>query len=101
MGIGGGSRHAEGFVGRSASSHSAVALFVFFRASCFIAQSFLWFSCLLPGDQHEKWRHGFTICGGGEDPPGTAQALRCGNRILSIAVDIMMCPELLRETFLF
>src|SRR4029077_18258446 len=48
----------------------------------------------------KKWRHGFTICSRSEDYSRTAEGLKCGNRILGIAVNVMMCPELLSETFL-
>src|SRR6266850_1459372 len=43
----------------------------------------------------EKRRHGFTVCRCSEDQSGTAQGLKRGNWILSIAVNVMMRPELL------
>jgi hypothetical protein len=46
-------------------------------------------------------RHGFAVCGCGEDQSRTAQGLKGGNWILPIAVNVMMRPKLLRETFLF
>jgi hypothetical protein len=49
----------------------------------------------------EKRRHGFIVCGSGEDHSGAAKGLKCGNWILSVAVNVMMCAEFLRETFLF
>src|SRR5258706_7882201 len=49
----------------------------------------------------EKWRHGFTVCRCSQDQPGTAKGLKYGNWILSIAVNVMMCPELPGETCLF
>jgi hypothetical protein len=49
----------------------------------------------------EQWRHGFAICRCREDQSGTAQGLKRGNRLLNLGVNVMMCPEFLRETFLF
>src|SRR5437899_5227965 len=49
----------------------------------------------------EKWRHGLAVCGCSEDQSCTAQGLKCGNRLFGVAVNVMMCPKLLRETFLF
>src|SRR5438552_12656336 len=49
----------------------------------------------------EKWRHGLAVCGCSEDQSCTAQGLKCGHGILGVAVNVMMCLELLRETFLF
>ncbi|SRR6266567_1273762 len=49
----------------------------------------------------EKRRHGFTVCGCSHDQPGAAQGLKCGNWILSIAVNVVMCPELPGETLFF
>src|SRR5207247_6233385 len=49
----------------------------------------------------EQRRHGFAICRCREDQSGTAQGLQRGNRLLNFAVNVMMCPEFLRETFLF
>ena len=48
----------------------------------------------------KQWRHGFAVCGGCEDQPGTAKGLKCGNRVLGVTVNVVMCAELLRETFL-
>ncbi|PYJ79738.1 MAG: hypothetical protein DME22_25045, partial [Verrucomicrobia bacterium] len=30
----------------------------------------------------KQWRHGFAVCSGCEDQPGTAKGLKCGNRVL-------------------
>src|ERR1700724_2881049 len=49
----------------------------------------------------QKWRHGLAVCCCSEDQSGTPQGLKCGNWILSIAVNVVMCPELPGETFLF
>src|ERR1700677_1981967 len=49
----------------------------------------------------EKWGHGFTVGGGSEDQSGTTQGLKRGDGVLSVAVNIMMCPKLFGETFLF
>src|SRR2546428_3020900 len=49
----------------------------------------------------EQRRHGFAICRCREDQSGTAQRLKRGNRLLNLGVNVMMCPEFLRETFLF
>src|SRR6266404_4143391 len=52
-------------------------------------------------ESSEKRRHGSTVCRCREEHPGTLKCLKCGNGILSVAVDVMMCPELSGETFLF
>src|SRR5438093_5974470 len=49
----------------------------------------------------EQRRHGFAICRCREDQSGTAQRLKRGHRLLNLGVNVMMCPEFLRETFLF
>jgi hypothetical protein len=49
----------------------------------------------------EKRRHGFTVCAGSEDQQGAAKGLKSGNRVLSIAVNVMMCSKLFGEIFLF
>src|SRR2546425_4399130 len=49
----------------------------------------------------EQRRHGFAIGRCREDQSGTAQGLKRGNRLLNLGVNVMMCPEFLRETFLF
>src|SRR3989442_9951282 len=49
----------------------------------------------------EKWRHGLAVCGCSEDQSCTAQGLKCGHGILGVAVNVMMRPKFLRETFLF
>src|SRR6266699_2855680 len=49
----------------------------------------------------EQRRHGFAICRCREDQSGTAQDLKRRNRLLNLGVNVMMCPEFLRETFLF
>ncbi len=52
-------------------------------------------------ESSEQRRHGFAICRCGEDQVGAPQGLKRGNRILSIAVDVMMRPELFSESFFF
>ena len=49
----------------------------------------------------EQRGHGFAISRRSEDQSGTAQGLKRGNRLLNLGVNVMMCPEFLRETFLF
>jgi hypothetical protein len=49
----------------------------------------------------EKRRHGFIVGGGRQDQPSTSKGLQSSNRVLSIGVDVIMCPELFGETFLF
>src|SRR3989442_9999646 len=44
----------------------------------------------------KEWGHGFAVCGWSEDQAGTAKGLKCGNGILRIAVNVVMCPELFR-----
>jgi hypothetical protein len=42
----------------------------------------------------QKWRHGLAVSCCSEDQSGATQGLKCGDWILSIAINVVMCPEL-------